>query len=147
MRFVADTSVLSALSPAAAPLSDDHRQWVRDSAVQWGIPTIVVMEIEQGLARLSQTGATRKLTILSQWLERMLTEFSGQIVDFDLKASRRAGMLSDRLVGAGQHPGLADVMIAAIADVRGLIVLTRNLRHFEPTGVPAIDPFAPQEPR
>ncbi len=33
-----------------------------------------------------------------------------------------------------------DLIIAATAHVHRLTVLTRNLRHFEPVGVPVIDP-------
>ena len=42
----------------------------------------------------------------------------------------------------GRHPGLADVLIAATARVIGADVLTRNVRHFAPLGVVAVDPFA-----
>ena len=41
---------------------------------------------------------------------------------------------------AGRAPGFADVAIAAAAS-RDLTILTRNLRHFAPLGVRAIDPF------
>jgi len=34
-----------------------------------------------------------------------------------------------------------DLTIAATAKVHGFTILTRNLRHFEPTGVPTIDPL------
>ena len=35
-----------------------------------------------------------------------------------------------------------DLMIASIALDRGLTVATRNIRHFEPTGVATLDPMA-----
>lgn len=35
----------------------------------------------------------------------------------------------------------ADLMIAATALEHGLAVVTRNVRHFEPTGVPVVNPF------
>jgi len=38
------------------------------------------------------------------------------------------------------HEG-ADLLIAATALERGLTVVTRNLRHFEPTGVAIINPW------
>jgi len=34
----------------------------------------------------------------------------------------------------------ADLLIAATALEHGLTVVTRNVRHFEPTGVPMVDP-------
>ncbi|WP_460018351.1 hypothetical protein [Magnetospira thiophila] len=49
----------------------------------------------------------------------------------------------DRQTGSGCHPGMcgADLMIAATALEHGLAVVTRNVRHFEPTGVPVVNPF------
>ena len=55
--------------------------------------------------------------------------------------ARRAGAISDRARAAGSHPGLADILIAATASVHGLVVATRNLRHFEVLQVPCIDPL------
>ena len=37
---------------------------------------------------------------------------------------------------------LPDLIIAATARVHTLTVITRNLRHFVPTGVPVIDPLS-----
>jgi len=34
-------------------------------------------------------------------------------------------------------------LIAATALGHGLTVVTPNMRHFEPTGVPVLDPFVP----
>ena len=33
------------------------------------------------------------------------------------------------------------MVIAATAQLRGFTILTRNARHFEPLGVPFLDPF------
>ena len=38
-------------------------------------------------------------------------------------------------------------MIAATALEHGLTVVTRNVRHFEPTGVQALNPFEKEENR
>jgi toxin FitB len=38
------------------------------------------------------------------------------------------------------HDG-ADLLIAATAITHGLTVVTRNVKHFEPTGVSVINPF------
>ncbi len=37
----------------------------------------------------------------------------------------------------------ADLLIAATALDHGLTVVTCNIRHFKPTGVPVVDPSAP----
>jgi len=56
--------------------------------------------------------------------------------------ARRAGALSDQAKAAGNHPGFADVLIAATATVHGLAVATLNARHFAPLGVDCVDPSA-----
>ena len=40
------------------------------------------------------------------------------------------------------EPRSFDLLIAATALEHGLTVVTGNVRHFEPTGVPALNPFA-----
>ncbi len=51
------------------------------------------------------------------------------------------GRLADHARGQGHDPGFADLAIAATALTLGYVVLTRNMRHFTPLGVPAHDPF------
>jgi toxin FitB len=55
--------------------------------------------------------------------------------------AREARRLLDRGRGRGRDPGLADMLIAAIAHVHRLTLLTRNVRDFEGSGVEVIDPF------
>jgi predicted nucleic acid-binding protein len=45
---------------------------------------------------------------------------------------------------AGRSPDLAmDGLLAATADVHGLTVVSRNVRHFQALGVAVLDPFEP----
>ena len=61
--------------------------------------------------------------------------YGERILAVDLSAARRWGRLSD---GLGHES--ADLLIAATALEHGLTVVTRNVRYFEPTGVPVLDP-------
>jgi predicted nucleic acid-binding protein len=54
--------------------------------------------------------------------------------------------LSDRARGQGQAPGFSDIIIAATAQHHGLTILSRNIRHFVPVGIPVLDPFAALPP-
>ena len=145
MRYLADTSVLSALSPASRGNdSAAYGQWVIANAHLIAIPVFAVMEIEQGIRKLFRSGAIAKANSLALWLERLLGEFADRIVDFDVRSAMAAAAMADRLISTGRHPGFSDVCIAATAQARGLIVVTRNLRHFHETGVTSIDPFMPR---
>lgn len=105
------------------------------------LSVVTVAEIEDGIAKANREGATRKSRDISAWLETVLHLYAARILPFDLATARVAGVLSDYARGKGHAPGLADIMIAATAQRHGLTILTRNLRHFEPLGVPMHDPF------
>ena len=106
------------------------------------LSVITIAEIEDGIAKAKREGATRKSWDLSAWLETLLHLYTARILPLDLATARIAGVLSDHARGQGNAPGFADIMIAATAQRNGLIILTRNLRHFEPLGVAVHDPFA-----
>ena len=106
------------------------------------LSVITVAEVEDGIAKARRQGATRKAERLSEWLEALLHLYTAQIIPVDLKVARHIGRLTDLARGKGHDPGLADVAIAATALQHGYTILTRNLRHFEPLGVPALDPFS-----
>jgi predicted nucleic acid-binding protein len=116
--------------------------WALRNQHRWYIPVVAAMEIEQGVRKLHRLGSTRRAAELATWLAETLAAYRSRIVEIDLVASLRAGAITDRLIAAGRFPGLSDVLIAAIADTRGLGVLTRNHRHFELMGVPVFDPFS-----
>ncbi len=71
----------------------------------------------------------------------MLHLYGDRVMPFDVAAARLAGLPMDKARATGHAPGFPDLAIAATAGSRGLAVLTRNLRHFAPLGIPAIDPF------
>ena len=107
---------------------------------------VTVAEIEDGIAKLRREGATRKSADLTAWLDTVLHLYGDRILAFDAATARIAGALSYRARGPGHAPGLADIIIAATAQHRGLTILSRNLRHLEPLGVAAVDPFVKLPP-
>ena len=62
--------------------------------------------------------------------------FKDHVLVFDDAAARLWGILHAELGFTS-----SDLQIAAIARSRGLTVVTRNVRHFEPTGVPTLNPL------
>ena len=102
---------------------------------------ITVVEVEDGIARARRQGAAQKAAHMTDWLETVLHLYGDRVLTFDIPASRIAGRLSDRARERGHAPGFADLAIAATAHAHRLIVLTRNLRHFQPLDVALHDPF------
>ena len=73
-------------------------------------------------------------------MESVRTSFSSRVLMFDESSARRWGRLHAELGYTN-----SDLLIAAIALERSLTVVTRNVRHFEPTGVRVLNPFEDQE--
>lgn len=110
------------------------------------LSVMTIAKIDQGIAKARRQGASRQAERLSDWVEVLIALYADRILPIGLDVARLAGRLSDDVRGKGHAPGFADVAIAATARVHDLMVLTRNLRHFEPLEVPAWDPFAALPP-
>lgn len=140
--YLLDTSVISALAPGReAHLSAGFADWLQTHDAQLFIPCIAIAELAQGIGKLRRAGGTARADRLDQWLNQLLVGFGDRIESLDALAARVAGQISDAAIAAGRHPGFADVAIAAMAAHKGHLLLTRNLKHFEPLGVPCCDPF------
>lgn len=139
--YLVDTNVISAPAPSRVPLPE-LTTWMHAHSADLFLSTVTIAEIEDGIAKAKREGATRKATNLAAWLETTLHLYAPRILPFDLPTARLAGKLSDRARAQGHAPGFADIIIAATAQHHGMTILTRNLRHFAPLGIPAHDPFA-----
>ncbi len=139
--YLVDTNVISVGSPAKAGARADVVVWMDAQSGALFLSSVTIAEIEDGIAKARREGAARKADGLAAWLETVLHLYGERVLPFDVGAARIAGILSDRARGQGQAPGLADIIIAATAHRHQLTILTRNMRHFEPLGVPALDPF------
>lgn len=138
--YLVDTNVISAAAPTKRP-DPSIIEWLRGNSEILFLSTVTVTEIEDGIAQARRRQAAHRATALATWLEGMLHFYAARIIVLDVPIARLAGRLSDVARALGHAPGLADLVIAATAQHRGLTVLTRNLRHFVPLGVPALDPF------
>ena len=104
------------------------------------LSVVSIGEIERGIALQRRSNAIFA-SALAEWLDQVLATFSDRILPFDLAAARRWGPLS----AAFGHHG-ADLQIAAMALEHGLTVVTRNVSHFDLTGVSVVNPFQPRKP-
>ncbi len=140
--YLLDTSVVSALAPGrqaslALPLGD----WLRSHHDALYLPSIAFAEIAQGISKLRRAGALDRADRLDRWLDGLLSTFEDRLLPFDAPVARLAGQMSDAATALGKHPGFADVSIAALAQHAGLLLLTCNLKHFEPLGVACANPL------
>ena len=134
--YLLDTSVVSALAPGReAYLPSTFGEWLHLHDAQLFLPAIAVAELAQGIAKLHQSGGMERAQRVDRWLDGLIAGFADRILPFDAQAARLAGQISYAAMAQGKHPGFADVAIAALAQNARLLLLTRNLKHFEPLGV------------
>lgn len=98
------------------------------------LSVITVEEIVFGLCR-------RRLVAKADWFDRFIAA-KCEVLPVDERVARRAGELRGQLSICGETRTQADLLIAATAAVHGLIVVTRNVRDFEGTAVPVLNPFS-----
>ncbi len=139
-RYIVDTNVISQSAPnrAAHPALG---AWISENAARLFISAITAAEIQEGIAKARREGATRKAANLTAWFETLLHLYNDRILPLDLPTALTTGRLSDQARADGHDPDLPDLIIAATARTHNLTILTRNLRHFLPLGVPVLDPF------
>lgn len=73
---------------------------------------------------------------MARWLRTVITEYADAILAFDEEIAQVWGRLR---VPHAENP--LDKQIAATAWIYGLTVVTRNVSHYEPTGVAVLNPF------
>jgi predicted nucleic acid-binding protein len=99
------------------------------------LSVVTLGEVEKGIAR-QQSSNPAFAQRLARWLDEVLRLYAGRILPVGVEVARRWGRLA---AAHGDHA--ADLLIAATAVERGLTVVTRNLQHFQATGVAVLDPF------
>lgn len=138
-----DTSVVSVLAPGReAFVPTPFGQWLQAHHQALFLPSVAIAEMAQGIGKLRRAGGAERADRLDRWLDGLLAAYGDRILPLDAQAARLAGQMSDEAQAQGRHPGFADVAIAAIAQHAGLLLLTRNLKHFQPLGVACADPLA-----
>ena len=132
--FLMDTDAVSALRrPERNP---DPTRWLEaQQASDVYLSVITMGEIERGIARQTRQDPDFARD-LAQWYQGISSSFADRILPVDVAVASRWGRLSASIGNES-----ADLLIAATALEHGLIVVTRNVRHFEPTGVRIINPF------
>lgn len=132
--FLIDTMVLSELRRRQR--DPGVVAWIAAQQQQdlW-LSVVSIGEIERGIARQRVTDPAVAME-LAVWLDRLLRLHHERLLAVDLGVARRWGQLSAAL----GHDS-ADLLIAATALEHGLTVVTRNLRHFLPTGATTLNPW------
>jgi hypothetical protein len=113
--------------------------WLDDQAEETlFITAISRAELRFGVLKLPD--GKRKNALAAQ-IEQVLDLFKERTLNFDIAASDKLAEIAARCEQLGKPAVAPDAYNAACAAARGFAVATRNLRHFEPTGVRIINPW------
>ena len=132
--YLLDTNIVSELRRTRPHPS--VVEWVRGTrSGDMFLSAVTIGEIQAGI-EFTREQDPAKADELEAWLaQQLLGGFD--ILAMDADAWREWA----RLMHRRSDTLMLDAMIAAIAKVHRLIVVTRNVRDFEPFDVPLLDPF------
>jgi hypothetical protein len=136
--YLVDTDVISN-ARRRARANPGVRRFFQDAARQ-GLPlylsAVTIGELRQGVEAVRHRGDLAQATRLARWLGTVTRDYADAILSFDEEIAQIWGRLR---VPHPENP--LDKQIAATALVYGLTVVTRNVPHYEPTGVAVLNPF------
>lgn len=132
--YLLDTNVVSELRRPRP--NQAVALWIRNiPAEHLYLSAGTIGEIQAGIEIMRDQDAA-KADDLEGWLERVLDTYN--ILGLDALVFREWA----RLMHHQSDTLIQDVLIAAVANVHRLTVVTRNVRHFRQLGVPTLDPFS-----
>ena len=137
--YLLDTNVVSELRKVRSGKADRHvAEWA--DTVDAGclyISAITILELEIGIQQIERKDPSQG-AVLRMWLDNLvLPEFNGRILAVDTAVAQRCARLH-----VPDPRSERDALIAATALVHGMIVVTRNVADFAPTGVALLNPWS-----
>jgi predicted nucleic acid-binding protein len=136
--YLVDTDVISDVRKRTRA-NPGVRRFFQEAATQ-GVPlflsAITIGELRQGVEAVRHRGDLAQAARLSRWLSTITSDYAEAILPFDEEIAQIWGKLR---VPRAENP--LDKQIAATALMYDLTVVTRNVRHYEPTAVAVLNPF------
>ena len=136
--IILDTNVLSELMKAKP--SSRVVTWVAKQALAELFTTVITeAEIFYGIELLAR--GRRREALLAAAEAMFTSDFASRIFAFDSDAARVFARIAAHRRALGKPISHADAQIAAIAQVRGARLATRNVADFADCGVDLLDPW------
>ncbi len=114
-------------------------EWLDNQAAETLFITAVSRaELRFGVLKLPDG---KRKNALRAHIDRALNLFEDRMLSFDGAAADQLAVIAARCEKMGKRAVAPDAYIAACAAARGFAVATRNVGHFEHTGVRVINPW------
>jgi toxin FitB len=136
--FILDTNVLSEMRRIRFGRGDRNVEtWAnRVNSADLFLSAITVEELEIGVLLVERCDLSQG-SILREWLDGfVLPAFHGRTLPIDTLVAQRSARFH-----VPNPQSVRDSLIAATALVHGMTVVTRNVGHFELTGVAVLNPW------
>lgn len=134
--YLVDTNVISEARKAAKANAGVINFFRTQRPTDLYVSVQTIGEIRRGVENIRQRGDVDQAKRLEEWLGLILTDYADRILNFDADCAQVWGRL---MSPHGAQP--IDKQIAAVALINGLVVVTRNVDDFSPTGVALLNPF------
>ena len=138
MTYFLDTNVISEIRKIRTPKINANVEawWSKEKLVHFYISVITLFELEKGVLRMERRDPVQG-SVLRTWLERfVIRSFEGQTLPVAPVIARTCATLV-----VPDKRQLTDALIAATARVHKLKIVTRNIAHFDGTGVDVFNPW------
>jgi predicted nucleic acid-binding protein len=109
---------------------------VSEEGAELYLSAVTIGELRQGVERIRHRGDKSQAQRLEQWLLRLTSVYADRILPLDEETAQVWGRLR---VPDPENP--LDKQIAATALIHSLVVVSRNVAHYEPTGARVMNPF------
>jgi predicted nucleic acid-binding protein len=136
VKFLLDTNIVSEIRKRDRAHPNVARWVARTPMAEIATSVLVLAEIRHGI-ELRRRSDPEQARALDRWFVRMRTGLADRVLPVDEPVADAWARL-----GVPDPVPVIDGLLAATAKVHGLTLVTRNLAHVAPTGVPVLDPFA-----
>jgi predicted nucleic acid-binding protein len=138
MSWLLDTNVISETTKRNP--SPEVLAWVAAQPIETlYTAALAIAEIRRGIDRV--VDPIRK-SDLARWLEQKVRPFFGaRILEADEALWMAMLGILDRANARRRTVPISDLIFAATADRHGMIMVTRNVKHFDGSGVRILDPW------
>jgi predicted nucleic acid-binding protein len=138
MNYLLDTCVLSEFT----------RHQPAERVIQWMdsmdesklfLSVVTIGEIQRGIERLPESH--RKNELIAWLNDGLVNRFDRRIVNIDVPGMFLWGSLTVRMESIGKPMSVMDSLIVASALHQNMIIVTRNVTHFQSCGVQVVNPW------
>lgn len=135
MKYLVDTNVLSEVRKGTRCNAAVGAWWASVTQDEVFISILTIGEIRKGIEKARRRDENFAAS-LEKWLSLVTSYYRERIITIDLEIAEEWGRLN-----VPNPLPVVDGLIAATAKIKGLTVVTRNVRDMARTGIASLNPW------